>query len=75
MLSFENWLETRQGQFFQQQLVEGQKFMAHSELKKIYQIFKKHEFGGIRGVLIKECWHLQNKDGSTAIGGLSKYGL
>ena len=74
MVTFKNWLETRQGKFFQQQLVEGHKFMSDDELKKIYQIFKKHEFGGLRGVTIKECWHLQNEDGSTGIPGLSKYG-
>ena len=54
MLSFKNWLETRQGKFFQQQMVEGHKFMADTELEKIYQIFKKHQFGGIKGVTIKE---------------------
>ncbi len=70
MLSFKNWLETRQGKFFQQQMVEGHKFMADTELEKIYQIFKKHQFGGIKGVTIKECWHLQNDDGSTGIPGL-----
>ena len=31
MLSFENWLETRQGKFFQQQMVKGHKFMAHTK--------------------------------------------
>ena len=75
MVTFKNWLETRQGKFFQQQLVEGHKFMSDDELKKIYLIFKKNKFDGIRGVAIGECWHLQNEDGSTGIPGLSKYGL
>ena len=67
MLTFQNWRETRQGKFFQQQLVEGHKFMADSELEKIYQIFKKHQFGGIKGVTIKECCHLKNDDCSIKI--------
>lgn len=67
MLSFKNWLETRQGKFFQQQIVEGHKFMADTELEKIYQLFKKNKFDGIRSVAIKECWHLQNEDGSLKI--------
>ena len=67
MLTFKNWRETRQGQFFQQQLVEGHKFMADAELEKIYQIFKKQQFGGVKGVTLKECRHLQNEDGSMAI--------
>ena len=75
MVTFKNWLETRQGKFFQQQLVDGHKFMSDDELKKIYFIFKKNKFDGIRGVAIGECWHLQNEDGSLGIPGLRELGL
>tara|TARA_R100000773_G_scaffold39778_1_gene35390 strand:+ start:435 stop:641 length:207 start_codon:yes stop_codon:yes gene_type:complete len=67
MLSFKNWLATKQGKFFQQQLVEGHKFMADTELEKIYKIFKKNDFDRPPNIKIKECWHLQNKDGSLKI--------
>ena len=49
--------------------------LTNSELKKIYLIFKKNKFDGIRGVAIGECWHLQNEDGSLGIPGLSELGL
>ena len=69
MLTFENWLETRQGKFFKKNQ------LTNSELKKIYFIFKKNKFDGIRGVAIGECWHLQNEDGSLGIPGLRELGL
>tara|TARA_B100001094_G_scaffold286726_1_gene301776 strand:+ start:676 stop:978 length:303 start_codon:yes stop_codon:yes gene_type:complete len=75
MLTFKNWLVTRQGKFFQQQLVEGHKFMSDDELKKIYQIFKKHKFARLTGVSIGESWDLQNEDGSLGIPGLKELGL
>jgi hypothetical protein len=67
MLSFKNWLATGQGKFFQQQLVEGHKFMADTELEKIYKIFKKNDFDRPPNIKIKECWHLKNHDGSSKI--------
>lgn len=75
MLSFENWLVTRQGKFFQEKIGKEKWHLSEDELKKIYVIFKKHKFDGIRGVAIGECWDLQNEDGSLGIPGLSELGL
>ena len=74
MLSFDNWLATKQGGFFQHDFDKKHQ-LTESELRKIYFIFKKNEFGGLRGVTIKECWHLQNEDGSLGIPGLRELGL
>ena len=74
MLSFDNWLATKQGGFFQHDFDKKHQ-LTESELRKIYFIFKKYNFERVRGVAIGECWHLQNEDGSTGIPGLSKYGL
>jgi len=66
MLSFDNWLATKQGGFFQHKFdVKHQ--LTESELRKLYFIFKKKKFETPRGVMIKECWHLQNPDGSLGI--------
>ena len=42
MLSFENWLETRQGKFFQEKIGKEKWHLSEDELKKIYVIFKNH---------------------------------
>tara|TARA_Y100001938_G_scaffold70777_1_gene98099 strand:- start:352 stop:564 length:213 start_codon:yes stop_codon:yes gene_type:complete len=70
MISFDNWLETRQGKFFQEKIGKEEMHLSRDELFKIYVIFKNNQFDGTRGIAIKECWHLQNKDGSTGIPGL-----
>ena len=72
MMTFENWLETRQGKFFsdlhlkdeQDKEVEEGKRMV---LKFIYHACKENQFGPIPGVMLKEFWKLQNKDGSMNI--------
>ena len=66
MLSFDNWLATDQGGFFQQTL-DRKNQLTESELRKIYFIFKKNDFERPCNIKIKECWHLQNKDGSFKI--------
>ena len=66
MLSFDNWLATEQGGFFQQTF-DRKNQLTESELRKIYFIFLKNKFDRPHSVKIKECWHLQNKDGSFKI--------
>ena len=74
MLTFDNWLATEQAGFFMHKHdVKNQ--LTESELRKLYFIFKKKKFETPRGVMIKECWHLQNKDGSLGIPGLTELGL
>ena len=75
MLSFENWLETRQGKFFQEKIGKEKWHLSEDELKKIYVIFKKHKFARLTGVSIGESWDLQNEDGSLGLPGLSEFGL
>ena len=66
MLSFDNWLATEQAGFFMHKHdVKNQ--LTESELRKLYFIFKKKKFQRPKEVMIKECWHLQNNDGSTKI--------
>jgi hypothetical protein len=66
MLSFDNWLATEQGGFFQHKF-DGKHQLTESELRKLYFIFKKNKFESPCNVKIKECWHLQNEDGSIGI--------
>tara|TARA_R100001509_G_C4711059_1_gene163321 strand:+ start:156 stop:380 length:225 start_codon:yes stop_codon:yes gene_type:complete len=74
MLTFDNWLATEQAAFFMHKHdVKNQ--LTESELRKLYFIFKKKKFETPRGVMIKECWHLQNEDGSLGIPDLQQFGL
>jgi len=77
MMTFENWLETRQGKFFSKfkldpeaekdkEVEEGKRMV----LKFIYHACKENQFGPIPGVMLKEFWKLQNKDGSMNIPGI-----
>tara|TARA_R100000234_G_C4912388_1_gene140479 strand:- start:44 stop:250 length:207 start_codon:yes stop_codon:yes gene_type:complete len=66
MLSFDNWLATEQCSFFlHKHDVKNQ--LTEAELRKLYFIFKKNKFETPCNVKIKECWHLQNEDGTTGI--------
>ena len=74
MMTFENWLKTRQGKFFS-------KFKLDPEAEKdkevqsgkqtlltcIYQICKDNQFDPIPGVMLGDYWRLKNKDGSMKI--------
>ena len=66
MLSFDNWLATEQGGFFQTSL-DRKSQLTESELQKIYFIFKKNDFERPANIKIKECWHLKNSNGSLKI--------
>ena len=66
MLSFDNWLATEQGGFFQTSL-DRKSQLTESELQKIYFIFKKNDFERPPNIKIRECWHLKTKDGSFKI--------
>jgi|TARA_R100001460_G_scaffold13836_4_gene31253 hypothetical protein len=66
MLSFDNWLATDQCSFFlHKHDVKNQ--LTEAELRKLYFIFKKNKFETPCNVKIKECWNLQNEDGTTGI--------
>jgi len=74
MLTFENWLATKQGGFFQHKFdVKHQ--LTESELRKIYFVFQKRKGQIPRAVTIGECWHLKNEDGSFKIPDLEQFGL
>jgi len=74
MLSFDNWLATEQANFFIHKFdVKHQ--LTESELRKIYFIFQKRKGATPKAVMIKECWDLQNEDGSLGIPGLRELGL
>ena len=74
MLTFDNWLATKQGGFFQHKF-DTKHQLTESELRKIYFIFQKRKGQTPKAVTIGECWHLQNEDGSLGIPGLSDLGL
>ena len=74
MISFENWLATEQGGFFQHEFDKKHQ-LTESELRKIWFIFQKRKGKTPRAIMIKEDWSLQNEDGSLGIPGLRELGL
>ena len=69
MMTFENWLETRQGKFFSDLSLDSEQSEKAKEakqlaLQRIFLVCRENQFDPIPGVMLGEYWKLKNKDGS-----------